>query len=280
MAHQHIYGFSLFDELHNFMPELLYDDELFPNLPFQWMRSRVRSLFPRDYTREHQHYRLYAAAYRRAAFEQWRTTVPSDPSVQTTPVTTNVLYTPTVPPVPSDPHTSTISVHISDPLRMGATVATAATAATAATTAVVTPQRSTTAVLATPPPRRVHTVFNTRSMNFNDILEPTLTNNRWIHALIGALEQPANMVFEDIPVAPSNEQIDEASDLVEAIDIPNDTICSVCQHHDYRANDRSEVVRQPSWRRLRCDHEFHRPCVDRWFTQSVYCPVCRYDIRT
>ena len=47
MAHQHIYGFSLFDELHNFLPELLYDDELFSDLPFRWMRARVRTLFPR-----------------------------------------------------------------------------------------------------------------------------------------------------------------------------------------------------------------------------------------
>lgn len=31
-------------------------------------------------------------------------------------------------------------------------------------------------------------------------------------------------------------------------------------------------------RRLKCGHEFHINCIDRWFTKNKKCPVCRYEI--
>jgi len=93
-----------------------------------------------------------------------------------------------------------------------------------------------------------------------------------MQVLMNAL-QPAT--YDDVVVTPTDEQIERNSRMLEDREVAPDTICSICQHHEYRSSEE----RDTRWRRLRCEHEFHRPCVDRWFSQSTYCPVCRDDIR-
>jgi hypothetical protein len=119
-----------------------------------------------------------------------------------------------------------------------------------------------------------------------------------MNAVLGALGGGAlatNNLYQDVVVVPTTSQIDDNTDLVDDADIAEDTICSICQHHVYQeqsgspdsnsssesteTNSTEESTTQTQWRRLHCDHEFHKPCVDRWFTQSVFCPVCRYDVR-
>ena len=78
-----------------------------------------------------------------------------------------------------------------------------------------------------------------------------------------------NTIWTDVPVVPTTQQIEEGSEIVELIDVPEDVSCAVCQ-------ERGQVT---PWRHLHCDHYFHRACVDRWFGQNVHCPVCRADIR-
>jgi hypothetical protein len=144
---------------------------------------------------------------------------------------------------------------------------------TSLVTPVITPT-AVTAVTAVTAARGRNRVYTTRHTN-----DP-LGHTHLMQNLFNILLQPNNNInFEDVTVFPSNDEIDSASDLLEATEVPEDTICSVCQHHEYRSQDRADGTRQPQWRRLHCEHEFHRPCVDRWFTQSVYCPVCRNDIR-
>jgi len=93
-------------------------------------------------------------------------------------------------------------------------------------------------------------------------------------ALLGLLRVPSNdIVFDDVPVIPTNVQIDENSSIVPYNRVPHDLVCSVCQHHDLEDGE------EAPWRRLACGHEFHQTCVDHWFSQSVFCPVCRHDIR-
>jgi len=117
--------------------------------------------------------------------------------------------------------------------------------------------------------------MNNMEMDVADILQNMLT----------AYQPPLAGIFhEDVPVVPTNAQIDAGSEVVNVEDIPNDAICAVCQHHEYRPSDAEEAEAEAEadanqWRRLTCDHEFHRPCIDRWFSQSVFCPVCRLDIR-
>ena len=123
--------------------------------------------------------------------------------------------------------------------------------------------------------------------------------------LLGGEPPHNNIVFHDVPVIPTNHQIEDGSELVPASVIPNTTICSVCQHNEYRSEEATvatvatEAVAEvdtsmtprratvttatpatTAWRRLlNCGHEFHRPCIDQWFSQSVLCPICRNDIR-
>jgi len=70
--YEHLYGSALFDELHNFFPELMYDEQIFPTEPFLWMRHRLHTLFPDIFTRQRTMYNIYHAEPRRAAYETWR----------------------------------------------------------------------------------------------------------------------------------------------------------------------------------------------------------------
>merc|ERR1712224_282774 len=45
-------------------------------------------------------------------------------------------------------------------------------------------------------------------------------------------------------------------------------ICAIC-FMDYEHGD--------SARRLRCDHMFHKGCIDEWFARSTTCPLCKSD---
>ena len=78
-------------------------------------------------------------------------------------------------------------------------------------------------------------------------------------------------IFQDIIVHASQELIDSGSNLRTLL-MDLDESCSICQ----------DRMRQgENIRRLNaCQHEFHGACVDNWFLQrSVFCPVCRHDIR-
>jgi len=77
--------------------------------------------------------------------------------------------------------------------------------------------------------------------------------------------------FEDpVPVAPSPEQLENATEIVQG---NGDQICTICQSNE-------SSPRSNEWRRIKsCQHNFHRSCIDRWFTEHSRCPVCRVDIR-
>jgi hypothetical protein len=66
-----MYGFSLLDDLHNFFPEILYDDTLFPEQRFGWFRHRATTLFPNIFTRQMNMYRIYNAGERQRMFQEW-----------------------------------------------------------------------------------------------------------------------------------------------------------------------------------------------------------------
>jgi len=46
--------------------------------------------------------------------------------------------------------------------------------------------------------------------------------------------------------------------------------CSIC-FNDFNKGER--------YRKLPCNHQFHKRCIDKWFNESVKCPMCRQDIR-
>lgn len=72
-------------------------------------------------------------------------------------------------------------------------------------------------------------------------------------------------------VRPTQAQIDAASELVTASEAAESN-CAVCQ-------ETLQATTSPLRRLRHCRHEFHKNCIDVWFTSHVQCPVCRHDIR-
>ncbi|KAI9594986.1 hypothetical protein BDF19DRAFT_443067 [Syncephalis fuscata] len=108
----------------------------------------------------------------------------------------------------------------------------------------------------------IRSLFSWRSINRqnskrNDDREETLSpsahsNYRHQH------NQPADL--EMMPLR--NKKSIQAKDRIDA----EHALCAICLS-DYELND--------PIRRLRCDHHFHRDCVDPWFRVNRHCPVCK-----
>ena len=78
--------------------------------------------------------------------------------------------------------------------------------------------------------------------------------------------------MDPVIVRPTQAQIDAASELVAASACPEGEQCTICQESLRATADQIRRLRH-------CNHEFHRNCIDIWFTSHVQCPVCRHDIR-
>lgn len=110
----------------------------------------------------------------------------------------------------------------------------------------------------------------TRYMN-NDQLMMEMLNRMYSNHLytttanaIFTLALPAR--FNDpVIVSPSQLQINAALESQETSDSP----CAICQ----------EAITSAGARIRQCLHSYHRSCISNWFSMSVRCPVCRYDIR-
>jgi hypothetical protein len=130
------------------------------------------------------------------------------------------------------------------------------------------------------PDRRLPNTFtsNTNTSPLNSLLN-RLPRLDLIVYDNGRIEPINNQNFENfmepVPVGSSIRHLRNASTLenyIETYDEPNNQDnCTICQSN-FQTGD---IVRK-----LRgCNHYFHVDCVDRWFENSVICPVCRYDIR-
>jgi hypothetical protein len=240
-----LYGFSLLDEVHNFFPELLYDDNLFPSLTMRWMRHRVSTLFPQEFIRNRNLYRIYEAESRQNAFTIWHNNHVM-PASMPAPVTMS-------------------STPISMPSGSGGGGAATASAAAAA---------GRTNRMPTPAPgyttrRRQQPFDSLQSPLFSLFwdMRDTTGQDTQVDGILNLL----NLAFQDVVITPTAEQISAASRIVNIEEIPDETICSICQEHD--SND-------STWRELHCGHKYHKNCIDIWLRSHVQCPVCRADIRT
>lgn len=281
-TYQYIYGFSLFNDLHNFLPELLYDSEMFPSPTLEFLRYRMEGLFPADFSTQRHSYRLYAASQRRSAYTHWlasrraATAVATAVAAAPEPVSIDEARLRAAPVGLSDPPlVSTIGASGPPPIGPSGPPPPSRPLVDLSGAAVYqTPVRPPPPLpTALPPPRRTYAYATTALFNniapLNDYSGDGLAN-----ALLGLLRGPANrLVFDDVPVLPTNDQIDANSTLVPYSRVSPLNVCSVCQHHDLEDGE------EAPWRRLACDHEFHQSCIDEWFSHSVFCPVCRHDIR-
>lgn len=74
---------------------------------------------------------------------------------------------------------------------------------------------------------------------------------------------------DPVTVRPTAAQISAATEIVDVADAEAEN-CAICQ----------ESLSPSHTRITHCGHRFHTACIAEWFTQSVFCPMCRHDVRT
>jgi hypothetical protein len=93
-------------------------------------------------------------------------------------------------------------------------------------------------------------------------------------ALLSLFSMPMGQTLfnsmENVVVRPTQDQITNATSILTIGDT-SDSTCTVCQE----PIDSNVPVRRINL----CQHQFHKSCIDRWFERSVFCPMCRQDIR-
>ena len=273
-----VYGFEMLDNIHNFFPELIYDETMFNDDYHAWMRFRMQALFPIVYIRQHNMYDIYHSRDRRSQYEQWRRSrllTAHHPTTPATPATTPA--TPTTPVTTPATPTSTPSTPLVIPLPRVMGLSLAPALSIGRTSSPVTPhapiQRH------EEPVRRMRmrqsippVVANPMEDLLNRILMTSVSADTAIEANLLSIFTnsitPANL-WEDIEVVPTSTQIETGSIILETSGVPSDTVCAICQ-------ERSITM---TWRKLNCEHYFHKSCIDTWFGHNVKCPVCRTDVR-
>lgn len=240
---ENIYGFSLLDEVHNFFPELLYDEGLFPNDSWRWIRHRVNHLFPHVYVRQQNTYNIYSAEQRMQTYMQWYRENSRFSDMPAPETRLPVLFPSlAVPPPPR------AAVSVPPPVPAGG--------AGAAHGSQEQPSR---------------TVLRSQTNTLPTLFTSLLFDMRAPRDQVGEnILNLFNRAFIDVAVAPTHDQIDQASE-IETIDrIPDEATCSICQEREG----------PPAWRILHCGHSYHQVCIDTWLTSHVQCPICRMDVRT
>ena len=114
------------------------------------------------------------------------------------------------------------------------------------------------------------TALITRYMNTDDVILENMnrlyTNHLYTNVANAVFTATLPIRFNDpVVVAPSQLQINSALESHEASDSP----CAICQ----------DSITSNGVRIRHCRHSYHRSCISNWFSMSVRCPVCRYDIR-
>lgn len=104
------------------------------------------------------------------------------------------------------------------------------------------------------------------------ILHMYMSNEILLISMINQLNRPSEYYTITIPdnfggsvvVRPTAQQI--TSSLVDGT---TTTSCPICQ----------DAISENGCKIRQCSHFFHRSCIESWFSLSVRCPVCRFDIR-
>jgi hypothetical protein len=253
------YGVSMLDDMHNFFPDLLYNNGRF--------RS-IESVFAYINSQMNENFNLYSMARSRLG-RNVRPRVAQQtqaPAERTTTERTPVEQTPA-------PRNS----YFDDMMHIG-----------------IGSQRV--AQPATPPmtqPRRATTVpsmlFPGLEVISSEYIIPPVTGTGGATAALASIASlltggdmtSRNLMdafagipgfSEPVPVRPTRHQITAATteEIVAEGEESLET-CPICQ---------DEIAIGTTMRIINhCDHSFHKECIDVWFSQNVHCPVCRHDIR-
>jgi hypothetical protein len=263
------YDNTLLNDLHEIIPEAMYDSDLFNSPLLRFFQQRVGHMFP-AYHRERGSYLRDQADSRRHAFRSTRLSRMPNPVVQ--PSTVAAPVAPTWPAtIVQNYDPSTVSETFLRSLLLSIV---AENATSPSTTASGTPPAAAPATSPSdeeeeeapvPPPRsnrQVHRIIRTERAGITVTIPGGTT---W---------------WDPVSVRPTVGVYNRNTALVDASGVPAGTVCTICQSAP--GEDISgATVTDTIWRKLRgCQHFFHKRCADRWFEQHIQCPNCRADIRT
>jgi len=195
--YEHVYGFELFDTVHNFFPEIMYDDSLFTDEIDNWLRYRMSVFFPAMYSRQQNLYRIYRSTPIRSDFNNWRLGNISNQVFHTSPSQpTPVLFSRTRPTTSRPTREPPIRTNRSNEPRI---------------------QRFN-RVIRTTPENIMVSVLSSSIVPEQD--NQTFSPRIW------------ERFAEDVEVSPSREQVSAASEIVQNSAIPVETVCAICQDHE------------------------------------------------
>ena len=238
-----IFNVGILDDLHTYFPDLLYNSGRFRTVQdvLSYIQDQAKSRFNLfDYGA-----RQYAQSH-----------------------TENVIIQPQV----SQPQASQTQVTPSQTQN-------SCTCAACRAAALITPSRTTLRTTTAPPPLLSQPRTQSRTSNLLDI-QYTFDNplseveSSAASALLSLFSMPMGQTLfnsmENVVVRPTQDQITNATSILTITDT-SDATCTVCQEQI----DSDVPVRRINL----CQHQFHKSCIDRWFERSVFCPMCRQDIR-
>jgi len=249
-----IFNNSFLDTLHQFFPDVLYTDrfQTRPREFFQYLQTQTQRHFP-QYETARIHYNNNVSA----------TTIP----VATT-ATTATTATVDASGAPTTATGQSLAAYVST---ITASYDVSGTDTVPETTSVsllntilgyTTPVRSRRLQYFTPASTLRNMIYADDYIYYNT----GDTTNIFTNLL--NIMNPGPM--ENVVVFPSPEQI-AAATRVFTTDTRLEECCAVCQE-DIEPAVQVRQIKQ-------CTHVFHKDCVDQWFEQSVFCPICRLDIR-
>ena len=255
------YDNTLLNDLHEIIPEALYDSDLFNAPLLRFFQQRIGHMFP-AYHRERGFYLRDQADSRRHAFRSTRLSRMPNPVVTSSPPRESVVQT---------YDASTFNDTFLRSLLLSIVAENAGQSATLASTTAPAPAEETSASAeeeeaSSPPPRsqrNIHRLVRTERAGITVTIPGGATT--W---------------WDPVSVRPSSATYSRNTVLVDASGVPAGTVCTICQSAP--GDDLSgATVLDTMWRKLRgCQHFFHKRCADIWFQNHIQCPNCRADIRT
>jgi len=255
------YDNTLLNDLHEIIPEALYDSDLFNAPLLRFFQQRIGHMFP-AYHRERGFYLRDQADSRRHAFRSTRLSRMPNPVVTSSPPRESVVQT---------YDASTFNDTFLRSLLLSIVAENAGQSATLASTTAPAPAEETSASAeeeeaSSPPPRsqrNIHRFVRTERAGITVTIPGGATT--W---------------WDPVSIRPSSATYSRNTVLVDASGVPAGTVCTICQSAP--GDDLSgATVLDTMWRKLRgCQHFFHKRCADIWFQNHIQCPNCRADIRT
>jgi len=258
------YDNTLLNDLHEIIPEAMYDSDLFNSPRLRFFQQRVGHMFP-VYHRERGSYLRDQADSRRHAFRSTRLSRMPNPVVQPAPAAPVATTWPATIVQNYDP--ATFSDTFLRSLLMSI-VAENAASATVPPTAPASPsdeEEEPPAPAPAPAPprpvRNIHRIIRTERAGITVTIPGGTT---W---------------WDPVSVRPTVGVYNRNTALVDASGVPAGTVCTICQSAPGEDLSGATVL-ETVWRKLRgCQHFFHKRCADRWFESHIQCPNCRADIR-